>query len=105
MLGVDRAITVPTVSDVAGIKIAVIGITAAIVPQQADVFNIGLRFSQGIEELPRNIKDAKADGADVIVVASELGLSQNVQIGRDFEDVDVVLGTYPRGYTWRTSCE
>jgi sulfur-oxidizing protein SoxB len=85
--------------DVDGVKIAVIGITAAIVPQQASVFNIGLRFSQGIEELPGNIAAAQAEGADVIVVASELGLSQNVQIGRDFEEVDVVLSGHTHEVT------
>lgn len=85
--------------DVSGVKVAVIGITAAIVPQQANVFNIGLRFSQGIEELPGNIKAAQAEGADVIVVASELGLSQNIQIGRDFEDVDVVLSGHTHEVT------
>ncbi|MHC4529654.1 MAG: bifunctional metallophosphatase/5'-nucleotidase, partial [Planctomycetota bacterium] len=82
-----------------GVKIAVIGITASIVPQQAEVFNIGLRFTQGIEELPGNIAAAQADGADVIVVASELGLSQNIQIGRDFEDVDVVLSGHTHEVT------
>ena len=87
------------VFDVDGVKIAVIGITAAIVPQQATVFNIGLRFSQGIEELPGNIAAAKAEGATVIVVASELGLSQNVQIGRDFEEVDVVLSGHTHEVT------
>jgi 2',3'-cyclic-nucleotide 2'-phosphodiesterase (5'-nucleotidase family) len=87
------------VFDVDGVKIAVIGITAAIVPQQATVFNIGLRFSQGIEELPGNIADAKAEGATVIVVASELGLSQNIQIGRDFEEVDVVLSGHTHEVT------
>ena len=87
------------VFDVDGVKIAVIGITASIVPQQANVFNIGLRFSQGINELPGNIEDAQAEGAEIIVVASELGLSQNVQIGRDFEDVDVVLSGHTHEVT------
>lgn len=85
--------------DVSGVKVAVIGITAAIVPQQADVFNVGLRFTQGIEELPGNIKAVKEAGADIIVVASELGLSQNVQIGRDFKDVDVVLSGHTHEVT------
>lgn len=85
--------------DVAGVKIAVIGITAAIVPQQAKVFNIGLRFSQGIEELSGNIADVQAEGATVIIVASELGLSQNIQIGRDFIDVDVVLSGHTHEVT------
>jgi len=49
--------------------------------------------------LPGNIKAAQAEGADVIVVASELGLSQNIQIGRDFEDVDVVLSGHTHEVT------
>ena len=37
--------------------------TAAIVPQQADTFNIGLRFTQGVEELPGIIEEVKVAGA------------------------------------------
>lgn len=77
-----------------GVKVAVIGITAAIVPQQATVFNIGLRFTQGIQELPGIIDEVKAAGAGVIVVQSELGLAQNLEIGRRFKDVDVVLSAH-----------
>ncbi len=80
--------------DVSGVRIAVIGITASIVPQQASAFNIGLRFSQGIEELPGMIDEVKAQGATVIVVQSELGLSQNLAIGQRFKDVDVVLSAH-----------
>jgi sulfur-oxidizing protein SoxB len=95
----NRVLPAYKVFDVSGVKVAVIGITAAIVPQQADVFNIGLRFTQGIAELPGNIAAAKAEGAKLIVVASELGLSQNVQIGRDFEEVDVVLSGHTHEVT------
>ena len=42
-----------------GTKVAVIGLTASIVPQQADAFNIGFRFTQGVEELPAVIEKVK----------------------------------------------
>jgi len=77
-----------------GVRIAVIGITASIVPQQASVFNIGLRFTQGMEELPGIIEEVQNAGATVIVVQSELGLSQNLAIGQRFKDVDVVLSAH-----------
>ncbi len=80
--------------DVDGVKVAVIGITASIVPQQASVFSIGLRFSQGIEELPGIIDEVKAQDADVIVVQSELGLSQNLAIGQRFKEVDAILSAH-----------
>ena len=80
--------------DVDGVKVAVIGITASIVPQQAAVFSIGLRFTQGVEELPGMIEAVRQQGASVIVVQSELGLSQNLAIGQRFEDIDVILSAH-----------
>jgi len=82
-----------------GITVGVIGITAAIVPQQPDVFNIGFEFTQGVEELPGLIDAVKAEGADLIVVQSELGLSQNIEIAREFEDIDVVLSAHTHEVT------
>ncbi|HHO58930.1 MAG TPA: hypothetical protein ENJ64_01710, partial [Thiotrichales bacterium] len=82
-----------------GVKIAVIGLTAAIVPQQADAFNIGLRFSQGVEELPGIIDEVKAQGAELIVVQSELGLSQNIKIAQNFKDIDVMYSAHTHEVT------
>jgi len=82
-----------------GTKIAVIGLTAAIVPQQADAFNIGLRFTQGVEELPALIDQVKALGADIIVVQSELGLSQNIKLAQSFKDIDVMYSAHTHEVT------
>jgi S-sulfosulfanyl-L-cysteine sulfohydrolase len=82
-----------------GTKIAVIGLTAAIVPQQADTFNIGLRFRQGVEELPAVIADVKSQGAQLIVVQSELGLSQNIKIAQSFKDIDVMYSAHTHEVT------
>ena len=82
-----------------GTQIAVIGLTASIVPQQADAFNIGLRFTQGIEELPNIINQVKAEGAEIIVVQSELGLSQNIKIAQSFEDIDVMYSAHTHEVT------
>ncbi|HEY5603045.1 MAG TPA: 5'-nucleotidase C-terminal domain-containing protein [Gammaproteobacteria bacterium] len=82
-----------------GIRIAVIGITAAIVPQQAFVFNIGLRFTQGVEELPGILEMVKTEGADLIVVQSELGLSQNLKIAQSFKDIDVLYSAHTHEIT------
>ena len=83
-----------------GIKIAVIGITASIVPQQADTFNIGFRFTQGIDELPGLIKKVKEEeGAQLIVVQSELGLSQNIKIAQSFKDIDVMYSAHTHEVT------
>ncbi|WP_455217291.1 5'-nucleotidase C-terminal domain-containing protein, partial [Kaarinaea lacus] len=81
-----------------GVKIGVIGITAAIIPQQPPVFGRTFRFTQGTEELPGLISELKSQ-VDIIVVQSELGLPQNVQIGREFPDVDVVLSAHSHELT------
>ena len=83
-----------------GTKIAVIGITASIVPQQADTFNITFRFTPGVEELPGLIKKVKEEeGAELIVVQSELGLSQNIKIAQSFEDIDVMYSAHTHEVT------
>ena len=88
-----------TILDRNGTKIAVIGITASIVPQQADTFNIGFRFTQGVQELPGLIAKVKNEGADLIVVQSELGLSQNIKIAQSFEDIDVMYSAHTHEVT------
>ena len=82
-----------------GTKIAVIGITASIVPQQADAFNITFRFTQGVDELPGLIETVKDLGAELIVVQSELGLSQNIKIAQSFEDIDVMYSAHTHEVT------
>jgi 2',3'-cyclic-nucleotide 2'-phosphodiesterase (5'-nucleotidase family) len=74
-----------------GVKVAVIGITTDVVPQQAATFNIGFRFSMGFNELPGAIADARADGAEVIVVQSELGLAKNLQLAKEIKGIDVMF--------------
>jgi len=82
-----------------GTKIAVIGLTAAIVPQQADAFNITFRFTQGVEELPGIIDQVKSLGAELIVVQSELGLPQNIKIAQSFKDIDVMYSAHTHEVT------
>jgi sulfur-oxidizing protein SoxB len=82
-----------------GVQIAVIGITAAIIPQQPPVFGRTFRFTQGTEELPGLIKEIKDQGVEIIVVQSELGLPQNVQIGREFPDIDIILSAHSHELT------
>ena len=84
-------------------NIAVIGLTAAIVPQQADTFNITFRFTQGVEELPGIIEavkqDSRCSSTCIIVVQSELGLSQNLKIAQSFEDIDVMYSAHTHEVT------
>ncbi|WP_455219178.1 bifunctional metallophosphatase/5'-nucleotidase [Kaarinaea lacus] len=87
------------IMEVDGHTFGIIGITAAIVPQQSPVFSRTFTFTQGTEELPGIIDEVKAAGAEVIVIQSELGLPQNVQIGREFPEVDIILSAHSHEVT------
>ncbi len=74
-----------------GVKVAVLGLTSDVVPQQAQAFNTSFRFTMGYEEMPATIAAAKADGADIIVVLSELGFAKNIQMVKEFPEIDVMF--------------
>ena len=79
------------IKEVDGIKVAILGLTTDVVPQQAQAFNTGFRFTMGFKEMPAQIAAAKAEGADLIVVLSELGLAKNIQLVREFPEIDVMF--------------
>jgi 2',3'-cyclic-nucleotide 2'-phosphodiesterase (5'-nucleotidase family) len=79
------------IKEVNGKKVAVLGLTSDVVPQQAQAFNTGFRFTMGYKEMPATIAAAQADGADLIVVLSELGLAKNVQMVKEFPEIDVMF--------------
>ncbi|MGI9260631.1 MAG: bifunctional metallophosphatase/5'-nucleotidase [Woeseiaceae bacterium] len=80
--------------EVAGIPIAVIGITSDSVPHQASAFNVGFRFTMGFAELPGNIAAARSAGADIVVVLSELGLPKNVRLAQEIAGIDVMFSAH-----------
>ena len=79
------------VKEVNGVKVGILGLTSDVVPQQAQAFNTGFRFTMGYKEMPVTIAAAKADGAELIVVLSELGLAKNVQMVKEFPQIDVMF--------------
>jgi len=74
-----------------GIKVGFVGITSSRLPVQNPLFNLGLRFTKGYNELPGNIADAKAAGANIIVLATELGFGDNIQMAKEIKGIDVIL--------------
>jgi len=79
------------IKDIGKQKVAILGITTDVVPQQAQAFNTGFRFTMGYKELPVDIAAAKAEGADLIVVLSELGFAKNVQLVKEFPEINVMF--------------
>jgi S-sulfosulfanyl-L-cysteine sulfohydrolase len=79
------------IKQVGNVKVAILGLTTDVVPQQAQAFNTGFRFTMGYKEMPMQIAAAKAEGADLIVVLSELGLGKNVQMVKEYPEIDVMF--------------
>ena len=74
-----------------GVKVAYIGITTTRLPVQNPLFNLSFRFTKGHAELPGNIAEAKRLGAELIVLATELGLGDNIQLAKEVDGIDIIL--------------
>jgi len=79
------------IKQVGNLRVGILGLTSDVVPQQAQGFNTGFRFTMGYKEIPMQIAAAKAEGAELIVVLSELGLGKNVQMVKEFPEIDVMF--------------
>jgi sulfur-oxidizing protein SoxB len=74
-----------------GVKVGYVGITSTRLPVQNPLFNLGFRFTKGYNELPQDIADARKAGAEIIVLATELGLGDNIQMALEIQGIDVIL--------------
>ncbi|TDQ31056.1 bifunctional metallophosphatase/5'-nucleotidase [Zeaxanthinibacter enoshimensis] len=78
-----------------GLKIGVIGICAMIIDKvMPEKMSSSLRFTSGVNEVPRHIKNLKADGADLIILLSHNGFPQDVELLKRVEGVDICLSSH-----------
>ncbi len=74
------------------LTVGVAGIAATILDKvMPPSFAAGLRFTNGIAELPDVIADLRDAGADLAVVLSHLGLPQDVRLAAAVDGIDVLL--------------
>ncbi len=83
------------------IKVAVIGLTATFLKHGNPALTIGLRFTQGHSEMKAILAEVKSQGANFVVVMSEMGLTGNLKLGRDFNDIDIILSSHTHEITTR----
>ena len=78
-----------------GLKIGVIGLCAMIVDKvMPEQMSKGLKFTSGIEEVPKYIKQLKADGANIIILLSHNGFPQDVALLEKVEGIDICLSAH-----------
>lgn len=86
--------------DVGGVRVGFIGISSDIVPRMHPMLAIGLSFLQGEDNyrdlVNRYAKTLHADGAQIVVVMSELGLQKNYRLAQIIEPgaVDVFFSAH-----------
>ena len=79
------------VKEIAGIKIAIIGVTTPGMPfWLAPQFTRGIEFQNPVEPVRRAITMAKGEGADVIVISGHMGLKMRTG-GDDFANTVMAL--------------
>ncbi|SFA90778.1 2',3'-cyclic-nucleotide 2'-phosphodiesterase/5'-or 3'-nucleotidase, 5'-nucleotidase family [Lentibacillus halodurans] len=71
-----------------GVKVGVIGLTA---PFNAFYELLNWHISAPIHTLEKHISHLK-EAADIIILMSHLGLSEDQEIARRFDDIDVIIG-------------
>ena len=75
-----------------GLRVGIIGIAATIIDKTMPKhFSEGLRFTLGNEELPGQISALRAQGAELIVVLSHLGLPQDMKLAAEVSGIDVLV--------------
>lgn len=87
------------VKDMDGVKVGLIGLTSDIVPRMHKMLAMGMSFVEGEENykdlVNRYQKKLRAEGADVVVVMSELGLQKNYRLAQIIDPgVDVVFSAH-----------
>lgn len=77
--------------DLGGVRVAVIGYTDPDVPErQPPSYSMGLDYA-GPEVIAPCVQAVRKKGADVVILATHVGLIKAVQLARDIEGLDIVL--------------
>lgn len=87
------------VKEMEGVKVGMIGLTSDIVPRMHKMLAMGLSFVEGEKNykdlVNRYQKQLRADGAEVVVVLSELGIQKNYRLAQIIDPgVDVIFSAH-----------
>lgn len=88
----DRLFAPSVVREVGGVKVGVVGLTSVIVgTSMAPAFSTGLRFTFK-QDLQAEVDRLRREGVQVVLLATELGLAQEIRLAREIKGVDFILG-------------
>lgn len=82
------------IKTVNGLRVGIIGFTSDRGPQAGDPkITEGLKFTDGLAEYAKYVEEVRAQGVDLLVVISELGLHGNLTLANQIPGVDVILSS------------
>jgi 2',3'-cyclic-nucleotide 2'-phosphodiesterase (5'-nucleotidase family) len=88
----ERLFAPSVVRTINGVNVAVVGVTSIIVQSSmAPAYSSGLRFGFK-EDLQQEVDRVRANGAQIVLLATELGLAQEIKLAREIRGVDFILG-------------
>ncbi|SHM60910.1 2',3'-cyclic-nucleotide 2'-phosphodiesterase/5'-or 3'-nucleotidase, 5'-nucleotidase family [Paracoccus solventivorans] len=91
----SRPFPAAVICEAAGLRIGVIGLAATIIDKTMPPhFSEGVRFTDGPEEVREEATRLRAEGADLILVLSHLGLPQDLKLAQDAPDIDILLSAH-----------
>ncbi len=83
------------VREVGSFRVGVIGLSSPIIPNMSPAYAEGLRFTDARRVLPPAIDGLRhEEKCDLVILASHLGLPQDVALMREIEGIDVVLSAH-----------
>lgn len=87
------------IKEMDGVKVGMIGLTSDMVPRMHNMLAMGLSFVEGEENyrelVNRHQKKLRAEGADVVVLMSELGIQKNYRLAQIIDPgVDVIFSAH-----------
>lgn len=85
--------------DMGGVKVGLIGLTSDIVPRMHKMLAMGMSFVEGEDNYKKLVdryqKKLRAEGAEVVVVMSELGIQKNYRLAQIITPgVDVIFSAH-----------
>lgn len=76
-----------------GLRIGIIGVTTVETPVATKPSNVaGLQFLEPTLVIPELIRKIRADGADIVVVLSHLGLDADKSLAKAVPGIDIIVG-------------
>lgn len=88
----ERMFAPSLVREVGGVRIGIVGITSVIVDRSmAPDLSRGLRFTLR-EGVQAEVDRLRRGGVEVVLLATELGLAQEIRLAREIRGVDFILG-------------